>query len=160
MKALICLNGDRPEKRLVAQCASECETVICADGALQYLLDANIFPDLWLGDMDSVSPERLSEAKARGIIPKTYPMQKDYTDGQLAVKEAIASGADELLYWVLWAEGATTCLKTCACFMTRAAWACAQLPVRSGSACFSAGMLLSFRRKTVVWCRCCPIRIR
>lgn len=97
MKALICLNGDRPEKRLVAQCASECETVICADGALQYLLDANIFPDLWLGDMDSVSPERLSEAKARGIIPKTYPMQKDYTDGQLAVKEAIASGADELL---------------------------------------------------------------
>ena len=92
MKALICLNGDRPEKRLVAQCASECETVICADGALQYLLG-----DLWLGDMDSVSPERLSEAKARGIIPKTYPMQKDYTDGQLAVKEAIASGADELL---------------------------------------------------------------
>lgn len=66
MKALICLNGDRPEKRLVAQCASECETVICADGALQYLLDAGIFPDLWLGDMDSGASGKAFRSQSAG----------------------------------------------------------------------------------------------
>lgn len=97
MKALVCLNGNWPGKNLIVKCASECEMVICADGALRYLLDSNIYPDLWLGDMDSVPQGTLFEAKAQGIIPKTYPMHKDYTDGQLAVKEAITLGANEII---------------------------------------------------------------
>ena len=97
MKALVCLNGKAPGKRLLLRCARESDRVFCADGALHYLLKNGILPDAWLGDLDSVSPDDRAYAERAGLQATVFPVRKDFTDGQLVVRQAIREGADEIL---------------------------------------------------------------
>lgn len=67
--------------------------VIAADGGYGYLLDAGVKPDIVLGDFDSL-----------GYVPKaenvlTVPSEKDDTDTMLAVKEALARGAETVVLY-------------------------------------------------------------
>lgn len=65
------------------------DMVICADSGLKYAEKAGIKPDIVLGDFDSYT----------GILPEGVrvlrsPAEKDDTDTMLALKTAIAEGAD------------------------------------------------------------------
>ena len=73
--------------------ASLCEGafVIAADGGYRYATEAGFTPSLAIGDFDS-----LGEIP-HNIPVKQYPVEKDDTDMALAVKEAIAMGADEIV---------------------------------------------------------------
>ena len=69
--------------------------VIAVDGGLAHALAAGLTPDLLVGDLDSVSPASLELASA---VPKqVHPSDKDLTDLELALLEARARGAAELL---------------------------------------------------------------
>ncbi len=66
--------------------------VICADGGYAHAKQLNIIPDLWLGDGDSL--------KSNEIFAKEklfFPVRKDYTDADLAVREAIKRGFKEII---------------------------------------------------------------
>ena len=97
-KAVIVANGDiflSPDDCL-EYCGSNI-LVIAADGGLQNCLRLGIQPDVLIGDMDSVSPDQLSQA---GHILKaiySYPARKEYTDLELAMNHAIEQGATELI---------------------------------------------------------------
>ncbi len=66
--------------------------VICADGGYKHAERLGIVPDLWIGDGDS---ERTGAACA--AERKVFPTHKDFTDTDLAVEEALARGAEEIV---------------------------------------------------------------
>ena len=54
-KTCIFLNGLAPTKKVIRKCVGENDTIICTDGAYDYMKAYQIKPDLLIGDMDSVS---------------------------------------------------------------------------------------------------------
>lgn len=69
------------------------EIVLCADGGVRHALALGLTPDLVLGDFDSAGPVVVAEIAARGIPVHKVPTEKDETDTELAIQEAIRLGA-------------------------------------------------------------------
>jgi thiamine pyrophosphokinase len=68
---------------------------IAADGGMMHAAPLGLDVELWVGDFDSTSPELA--ARYASIPRQTHPVAKDATDGDLAVAEALARGADEIV---------------------------------------------------------------
>ncbi len=65
--------------------------VIAADGGLRHTQKLGIHPDVILGDFDSL-----------GYIPddsRVFPVEKDDTDAMLAVRQGLAQGCDNFLFY-------------------------------------------------------------
>ncbi|WP_412058879.1 thiamine diphosphokinase [Bartonella sp. DGB2] len=70
-------------------------TVIAADGGMAHAKSLEVRPSLWVGDFDSASK---SLQTAYGDVPReTFPIDKDATDGALAVRFALERGARRLI---------------------------------------------------------------
>ncbi|NLY54544.1 MAG: thiamine diphosphokinase [Firmicutes bacterium] len=76
--------------------------LICADGALAKLVALDLWPDLLVGDFDSVDQSLLQQAQQRGVELRTFDREKDYTDTELACREAVERGCRELLLVGAW----------------------------------------------------------
>jgi thiamine pyrophosphokinase len=63
--------------------------IICANGGYQNAIDAGIVPDLIVGDLDSVDPEKIEAAKDAGITLRVFPTKKNESDLELALEEAL-----------------------------------------------------------------------
>jgi thiamine pyrophosphokinase len=72
------------------------DLVLCADGGVRHAIALGLTPDLVLGDFDSAGPAALTELAARGIPVHKVPREKDETDTELAILEAIRRGATEI----------------------------------------------------------------
>jgi thiamine pyrophosphokinase len=102
LKAVIVADGDaRLPQRLAAEWlrgdADGPALIIAADGGAARAHALGLRPALVVGDMDSLPPgevERLSEA---GIAVEVFPPEKDESDTELAVRAALARGADTLV---------------------------------------------------------------
>ncbi len=72
------------------------DVVIAADGGAASLDHLGFVPNVLIGDLDSISEARLSEFRV--TIPEIlqFPTQKDETDADLALGEAVARGATEI----------------------------------------------------------------
>lgn len=69
--------------------------VVAADSGIFHARGLGLEPELWVGDFDSVTAaERASFAT---VPQKEFPSEKDMTDGELAVAEAIERGATSLV---------------------------------------------------------------
>ncbi len=69
--------------------------VIAADAGIAHAATLDLTPELWVGDFDSVPP-RLPPAPA-AVPRKTFPAEKDQTDGELAINAALERGATALV---------------------------------------------------------------
>ncbi len=69
--------------------------VIAADGGMAHAEALGLDPELWVGDFDS-SPEAL-QSRWPGVPRKPFPAAKNLTDGELAVEEALAMGASDIV---------------------------------------------------------------
>ena len=69
--------------------AGSYDFVCCADSGLDQAKKLNIFPNLVVGDLDSISEDGLDWIKNRNIEVIKHPTEKDFTDGQLAVTHLI-----------------------------------------------------------------------
>jgi len=95
MSRFIILLGGKLKRtpRLDAQMAGA--RVIAADAGMRHAAMLGVVPELWVGDFDS-APDNLSPELA--AVPKQpYETDKDKTDGELAVAEALARGATSLV---------------------------------------------------------------
>ncbi len=95
MSKFIILLGGKLERtpRLDAQVAGA--RVIAADAGMEHAKTLGLTPELWVGDFDSVSDAIAAEY---AHIPQDrYPHDKDRTDGELAVAEALSRGATSLI---------------------------------------------------------------
>jgi thiamine pyrophosphokinase len=72
-----------------------CALVIAADGGLRHALAVGARPALLIGDLDSVAAGDI--ASFPGIEIVKHPAEKDEIDTELAVAEALARGAVDLL---------------------------------------------------------------
>lgn len=88
-KGLIFLNGNPPDVATLKALDYEDKFIVCADGAYNYL-GAYAQPDVLLGDFDSIS------VAPKGKEVKKFPVDKDYTDGHLAVLEMAERGVEEV----------------------------------------------------------------
>jgi thiamine pyrophosphokinase len=70
--------------------------VIAADSGMRHAAILGLEPELWVGDFDSATAE-LIDAHAH-IRRQVHPPDKDATDGELAVNEALARGADRIVF--------------------------------------------------------------
>ena len=64
--------------------------IICADSGYLSLSGRDTVPDHLVGDMDSISPEVLEQAKASGVTVTLFSPDKDLTDGEIAVRKALS----------------------------------------------------------------------
>jgi len=91
---VILLGGDLTiTRRLRRQIAGA--RVIAADSGMMHAASLGLTPELWVGDFDSAGSE-LALAY-RHVDRISYPVEKDATDGELAIREALARGAGEMV---------------------------------------------------------------
>ena len=73
------------------------EFIIAADRGLELLLECGAVPDLVVGDFDSLRGQTLlKECRRRGVAVRTFPAEKDYSDGEAAIYEACEMGSGEI----------------------------------------------------------------
>src|SRR5699024_9694989 len=73
------------------------DLIISADSGIDFCRQAELMPDVILGDFDSASPQAMAFYK--GECPErieTFPARKDWTDTELAVRKALEAGAGQI----------------------------------------------------------------
>ncbi len=90
---LIVTGGDRPGRELLEDLASKADLIIAADRGAQYCLENDITPGLVVGDMDSIDNESLERLEAMRVEMKKSSPDKDRTDTEIALDEAVLRGA-------------------------------------------------------------------
>lgn len=72
------------------------DLIICVDGGVRHVESLGVFPDLLVGDFDSIDRCLLEKYREMGIEIRTYPKEKDWTDTQIAVDIAIERDAHDV----------------------------------------------------------------
>ena len=97
MATVVFLNGDYEDAGYYRRWFEDGEHIVAADGGAAFLINRGMYPDVLVGDFDSL-PARLLEQAARvGVEIVRFPKRKDRTDAELAVDEAVRRGAGELI---------------------------------------------------------------
>ncbi|MER9374742.1 thiamine diphosphokinase [Mesorhizobium sp. M0491] len=74
---------------------AEGSRVIAADAGIGHARLLGLVPELWVGDFDSVPAELPDDLAA--VPRRTFPAEKDQTDGELAIAAALERGATRLV---------------------------------------------------------------
>lgn len=84
--ALLALNGELQDEPLTYKRLLEGDMVrIAADGGALLLEAAGFKPDTVIGDLDSLSDDKITAYMEQGIEVIKYPVDKDETDAELAL---------------------------------------------------------------------------
>lgn len=87
-------HGDvAPEDR---ELAASAELLIAADGGALALERWGLLPHVVVGDLDSLGADRAAALAARGANVQKFPVAKDQSDLELALRYALDSGADDI----------------------------------------------------------------
>ena len=68
---------------------------IAADGGIVHATTLKLVPEIWVGDFDS-TPKSLAD-HWHNVPRQTHPAEKDASDGELAISEALRRGATSLV---------------------------------------------------------------
>ncbi len=91
--SIICNGEDYSEKKII-EYSTISDYIIAVDGGLKILDSLKIKPDLIIGDMDSLDKEVL--LKYNDFKKEIYPVEKDFTDSELAIQKAINLKPDKI----------------------------------------------------------------
>jgi thiamine pyrophosphokinase len=95
VKAVVVAHGDvAPSDR---ELAAGAELVIAADGGAFALERWGIVPHVVVGDLDSLGEDRAAVLERSGATVVRFPIAKDASDLELAMRYAIEHGADDIL---------------------------------------------------------------
>jgi thiamine pyrophosphokinase len=95
---IVVVGGDAPDPETVARLdVPDGAIVIAADSGVDHALAAGLHVDVAIGDFDSVSRHGLDAVVAAGARVERHPAAKDHTDLELAMDEALATGAPHVL---------------------------------------------------------------
>lgn len=97
MRAIVFCGGNIIDYSLVKGFIESDDCLICADSGAGHLRWLDFSPHWLVGDFDSVLGDDLSFFKSKGVLIENYDVDKDYTDGELAVRKAIDLGAKEIV---------------------------------------------------------------
>ena len=94
MRFVVLMGGDLTVTRRLRSQVQKAR-VIAADGGMAHAETLDLSPELWVGDFDSTS-EELAE-RHRNVARHAFPAEKDKTDGEIAIDEAVRLGAREIV---------------------------------------------------------------
>jgi thiamine pyrophosphokinase len=72
------------------------ELVVAADGGARLAEPLGLRIDRWVGDGDSVDPALLARLERDGVAVRRVPTEKDESDTELALLEALGAGATDV----------------------------------------------------------------
>ena len=91
MRYLIVTGGPLPDKasEVIRSFSSSQEekVIIACDSGCDYLSKINVVPDILIGDMDSISKKGLKFAEKNNVFTEHYPVEKDWTDTEIALNK-------------------------------------------------------------------------
>ena len=93
-KFVILLNGDVTVTERLRHQVSD-GRVIAVDGGMRHAQTLKLVPERWIGDFDSSSKDLQQEWSQ--VQQMVHPVEKDKTDGALALEFALDCGADEIV---------------------------------------------------------------
>src|SRR5512135_479753 len=95
MRAVVMADGqpDPGDKRV----AADADLLIAADGGARWLVDRGLTPQVLVGDMDSVDEATIARLVTGGTEVIRHPREKDASDTELALEEAVRRGATEIV---------------------------------------------------------------
>lgn len=96
-RAIVFANGEIRGTDRLRTLPVEKSMLIAADGGLLHMRSLGLWPDLLIGDLDSVTPRDIAAVKEHGGEIMQYPVDKDETDLQLAINIALEKGCDEII---------------------------------------------------------------
>jgi len=82
---LLIAGGRKPGKAWLKKVAATAVTVWAVDCGADICRQADIIPEMAVGDLDSISIESLTWLKEKKVLIEQYPVKKDLTDLQLAI---------------------------------------------------------------------------
>lgn len=94
MNGLVIAGGEAPQ-RCVELDRRDNWFVVAADSGLESALRYGITPDVAIGDMDSISDQRLLD-RLSNVIVEQYPADKDHTDTELALNRVWQTGIEHV----------------------------------------------------------------
>lgn len=94
--ALVFANGELINPVAALGMAARADMLIAADGGLSHMQALDLTPDLLIGDLDSVTPDQINWAQTKGARVLRFPTDKDETDLELALYEAVQSGCKRI----------------------------------------------------------------
>ncbi|HEY5561143.1 MAG TPA: thiamine diphosphokinase [Clostridiaceae bacterium] len=98
MKVIIISNGEPPLESMLKDELVNSSLLICADGGANCLYKYGIIPDILIGDFDSIREDILSYYEKKGCALIKHPVNKDFTDTELALETAKELGAKEIVF--------------------------------------------------------------
>ena len=104
MRAVIFANGILNNIQDIHDIILTDDLIIAADGGTAHCQALGIKPSVIVGDLDSLNPDYLKSMQPSETEIINYPVNKDQTDLELALRKALELGSDEIL--VLGALGA------------------------------------------------------
>lgn len=96
MHIVIFAGGTVQPGQVVIRAIEHAQKIITADSGTETALRYGCVPDLVVGDLDSLSPERVQQLKARGQKFKEVLVEKNETDTELAIQCAIEAGGTSI----------------------------------------------------------------
>ncbi len=93
MRAIVMAGGDPPDPVWHDVLAADA-IVVAADSGIEHADALGRPPDLLVGDLDSIRPDRLDRALVEATPIERHPADKDATDLELAIAAARRLGAD------------------------------------------------------------------
>lgn len=93
MRVVIVANGDFAAPPDVEALLDSAESLIAADGGARHLAELKRRPDLVIGDLDSLTQDRVSELEKAGARILRFPAEKDQSDLEMALLHAEEMGA-------------------------------------------------------------------
>jgi len=98
-KAVIALNGElKGSKEEYTKLIGEKDILfVAADGGALLLESIGFLPDVIIGDLDSLTKAQCQRYKKMGAMIIKYPVEKDETDGELALQYCKGRGLDNII---------------------------------------------------------------
>ena len=95
-RTVIIANGHLADSAGARRHVRDGDRIICADGGANHAVAMGLVPDVVVGDLDSLGVDLRASLETMGVHFEVYPVHKDKTDLELALRLAIAEGADEV----------------------------------------------------------------
>lgn len=100
-RAIVLADGAAPSRTLLDAAwpgwSDGTALVVAADGGVRHATLLGLTVQRWVGDGDSVRPEDLEDLEAAGVGVVRVAVAKDESDTELALLEALAAGAGEVV---------------------------------------------------------------
>ena len=93
MRAVVVLAGDLSLSPAIEQALHSADLLIAADGGADRLREFKRVPDVLVGDLDSITGDTRASLQAENVELLQFPAEKDATDAELAIFEAVRRGA-------------------------------------------------------------------